>query len=223
MKKHNEKHHEGHHEGRKVPIEEGYRIEEEGREEAMGEAGTPEEAAPEANTIAAEAEKIRAELDKARAETHEYKDRYLRLYAETENFKKRMNREAVEQGKFANEGLIKAIIPVLDNLERAISHAEGAPGNQGGQAGQGSDAMVEGVRMVAKQLMDVLTKFGVTQVESVGKPFDPNKQQAMMQVETTEHEPGTVVEEFQKGYFLNDRIIRPAMVTVAKPPRDVME
>lgn len=213
MKKHNEKHHEGH----KIPIKEGYPVEEEGRDEAIGQAGTPEEAVAEHKAIAAEVEKIRTELDKARAEAHDYKDRYLRLYAETENFKKRMNREVVEQGKFANESLIKEIIPVLDNLERAISHADGAP------ADQGNDAMVDGVRMVAKQLMDVLAKFGVTQVESVGKPFDPNKQQAMMQVETTDYEPGTVVEEFQKGYFLNDRIIRPAMVTVAKPPKDVME
>ncbi len=220
MKKHNEKHHDG----RKVPIEEGYPVEEEGKEEAMGQAGMPDEAAVEPKAIAAEAEKIRAELDKTKAELHDSKDRYLRLYAETENFKKRMSREVVEQGKFANESIIKEIIPVLDNLERAISHAESAPGGQEqGQAARNNNALVEGVRMVAKQLMDVLTKFGVTQVESVGKPFDPNKQQAMMQVETTEHEPGMVVEEFQKGYFLNDRIIRPAMVTVAKPPRDVIE
>ncbi len=217
MKKHNEKPHEG----RKVPIEEGYPVEEEGKEEAMGQAGMPEEAAIEPKALAAEVEKIRAELGKAGAELHDYKDRYLRLYAETENFKKRMSREAVEQGKYANESLIKEIIPVLDNLERAISHADGAPG--GGQPGQGNGALVDGVKMVAKQLMDVLTKFGVTQVESIGKPFDPNRQQAMMQVETEDYEPGTVVEEFQKGYFLNDRIIRPAMVTVAKPPRDVIE
>ncbi len=216
MKKHNEKHHEG----RNVPIEEGYRMEEEGREEAMGQAGVSEDVAAGQKDIAAEVEKIRAELDRAKAELHDYKDRYLRLYAETENFKKRMSREVVEQGKFANEGLIKEIIPVLDNLERAISHAEGAPE---GQKAQNNGALTEGVKMVAKQLMDVLIKFGVTQVESIGKPFDPNKQQAMMQVETNEHEPGTVVEEFQKGYFLNDRIIRPAMVTVAKPPRDATE
>ncbi len=129
-----------------------------------------------------------------------------------------MSRDVIEQGKYANENLIKELIPVLDNLERAISHSESAPGGQGGEG------LVEGVKMVAKQLYDVLAKFGVTQVESVGKPFDPNKQQAMMHVETAEHEPGTVVEEFQKGYFLNDRILRPAMVTVAKPPsKDVSE
>ena len=129
-----------------------------------------------------------------------------------------MSRDVIEQGKYANENLIKEIIPVLDNLERAISHSESAPGVQG------AEGLVEGVKMVAKQLYDVLAKFGVTQVESVGKPFDPNKQQAMMHVETAEYEPGTVVEEFQKGYFLNDRILRPAMVTVAKPPsKDVSE
>jgi molecular chaperone GrpE len=219
VNRHDDKHHKGRHEGHKVPIQEGWRTEEEGREEAMGLGGTPEEALNAADPAALlkETEKLKAELDKAKAEAHEYKDRYLRLYAETENFKKRMSRDVIEQGKYANENLIKEIIPVLDNLERAISHSDSAPG------GQGKEGLVEGVKMVAKQLMDVLAKFGVTQVESVGKPFDPNRQQAMMHVETAEHEPGTVVDEFQKGYFLNDRILRPAMVTVAKPPRDAME
>ncbi|MGC2424230.1 MAG: nucleotide exchange factor GrpE [Nitrospirota bacterium] len=220
MKRHDDKHREGHHEGHKVPIQEGYRVEEEGREEAMGPAGIPDEAklADDPEAVLKDMEKLRAELDKAKHEAHEYKDRYLRLYAETENFKKRMSRDVIEQGKYANENLIKEIIPVLDNLERAISHSDSTPGAQGGEA------LVEGVKMVAKQLMDVLTKFGVTQVESVGKPFDPNRQQAMMHVETADYEPGTVVEEFQKGYFLNDRILRPAMVTVAKPPsKDVSE
>ena len=216
MKRHDDKPHED----RKVPIHEGHRTEEEGREEAMGAAGMPDEAtlAMDPEALLKAVEKLRAELDKAKHEAHEYKDRYLRLYAETENFKKRMSRDVIEQGKYANENLIKELIPVLDNLERAISHSESAPGGQGGEG------LVEGVKMVAKQLYDVLAKFGVTQVESVGKPFDPNKQQAMMHVETAEHEPGTVVEEFQKGYFLNDRILRPAMVTVAKPPsKDVGE
>ena len=216
MKRHDDKPHED----RKVPMHEGHRTEEEGREEAIGAAGMPDEAlkAVDPEALLKETEKLRAELDKAKHEAHEYKDRYLRLYAETENFKKRMSRDVIEQGKYANENLIKELIPVLDNLERAISHSESAPGGQGGEG------LVEGVKMVAKQLYDVLAKFGVTQVESVGKPFDPNKQQAMMHVETAEHEPGTVVEEFQKGYFLNDRILRPAMVTVAKPPsKDVSE
>ena len=216
MKRHDDKPHED----RKVPVHEGRRTEEEGREEAMGAAGTPDEAtlAMDPEALLKAVEKLRAELDKAKHEAHESKDRYLRLYAETENFKKRMSRDVIEQGKYANENLIKELIPVLDNLERAISHSESAPGGQGGEG------LVEGVKMVAKQLYDVLAKFGVTQVESVGKPFDPNKQQAMMHVETAEHEPGTVVEEFQKGYFLNDRILRPAMVTVAKPPsKDVSE
>ncbi|MHB8174515.1 MAG: nucleotide exchange factor GrpE, partial [Nitrospirota bacterium] len=164
MKKHNDKPHEG----RKVPIEEGYKIEEEGKEEAMGQAGMPEEAVADQKALSAEVKKIRDDLEKTKAELHDSKDRYLRLYAETENFKKRMSREAVEQGKYANESLIKEIIPVLDNLERAISHADGAQGGQCGHSGQGNEALVEGVKMVAKQFMDILTKFGVTQVESIG-------------------------------------------------------
>ena len=149
------------------------------------------------------------ELEKSKAEAKEFQDKYLRLYADTENFKKRMARETLEREKYYNEGIIKELLPVMDNLERAISHE--TPGCEG---------LMEGVKMVRKQLMDTLAKFGVTQVESVGLPFDPNKQQAIMQVETDDCEPGTVVEEFQKGYFLNDRILRPAMVTVAKKPSE---
>ena len=149
------------------------------------------------------------ELEKAKAEAKEFQDKYLRLYADTENYKKRMARETLEREKYYNEGIIKELLPAVDNLERAISHDT-----------QGCEGLMEGVKMVRKQLMDTLAKFGVTQVESVGLPFDPNRQQAIMQVETDDYEPGTVVEEFQKGYFLNDRILRPAMVTVAKKPSE---
>jgi len=195
-------------EGRKVPINEHAQ----GPEEAKPD--TPEEVAThEAAGHRVDVKALAEELEKARAEAAAWKDKYLRLYAETENFRKRMNREMSEREKYHNEGIIKELLPVLDNLERAISHAKES----------GPEGVIEGVKMVKKQLMDALSKFGVTQVESIGFPFDPEKQQAMMQVETADYEPGTVVEEFQKGYFLNDRILRPAMVTVAKPPKDSTE
>ncbi len=189
--------------GRKVPINEVPGTGEKGVEEVLGEV-RPAEAVE-----APEAAASQAELEKLRKEAAGLEDKYVRLYAETENFKKRMVRESAEREKYYNEGIIKELLPVLDNLERALGHVgEGSPDN----------GLAEGVRMVRKQFMDVLTKFGVTQVECVGLPFDPAKQQAMMQVETEDYEEGTVVEEFQKGYFLNDRILRPAMVTVAKRP-----
>jgi len=197
------KEHDRHeHTGRKVPIKEGPGLVEKGAEEAMG-------SVPHAAAHDKAASGIDAELEKANKLAAEMQDRYLRLYAETENFKKRMVRESAEREKYYNEGIIKELLPVIDNLERALAHAgEGTPGN----------GLAEGVGMVRKQLMDVLTRSGVTKVESVGLPFDPSRQQAIMQVETDEYPEGTVVEELQKGYFLNERILRPAMVTVAKKP-----
>lgn len=196
------------HDGRKVPINGGGEHNEEGKPSEAAGASAEERSLAE---LMEELEKTKAELtelEKMRAEAKESHDKYLRLYAETENYKKRMNRDAVEGQKYYNEGIIKELLPVMDNLDRALSHA-----------GE-DDPLIEGVRMVKKQFMDVLAKFGVTQVESIGLPFDPEKQQAIMQVETEDYEPGTVVEEFQKGYFLNERILRPAMVTVAKRPAD---
>lgn len=197
------------HDGRKVPINGGGHNEGETPPEGAGAEASAEERS--LAELMEELEKTKAELteiDKIRAEAKESHDKYLRLYAETENYKKRMSRDAVEGQKYYNEGIIKDLLPVMDNLERALSHA-----------GE-DDPLIEGVRMVKKQFMDVLAKYGVTQVESVGLPFDPEKQQAIMQVDTEDYEPGTVVEEFQKGYFLNERILRPAMVTVAKRPAE---
>ena len=198
------------HDGHKVPINgDGQHNEGEKPSEGAGAEASAEERS--LAELMEELERTRAELtelEKMRAEAKESHDKYLRLYAETENYKKRMNRDAVEGQKYYNEGIIKDLLPVMDNLERALSHA-----------GE-DDPLIEGVRMVKKQFMDVLAKFGVTQVESVGLPFDPEKQQAIMQIETEEYEPGIVVEEFQKGYFLNERILRPAMVTVAKRPAE---
>jgi molecular chaperone GrpE len=146
------------------------------------------------------------ELKKAREEAKESYDRYLRSVAELDNFKKRMTKETEEYRKYANEELIKALLPSVDNLERALAHGEG-----------NSDpaALLEGVRMVHKQLMDTLEKFGVERIASLGKPFDPNFHQALMQVKTNESPPNTVVTEVTKGYILNGRLIRPAMVGVS--------
>lgn len=185
--------------GRKIPIN-----------EAIHDAVKPEEEVPGIASHDGAAD-LSAELEKAKAEAREHQDKFLRLYADTENFKKRMNRESLEREKYYNEGIIKELLPVLDNLDRALGHA-GEP--------EGSGGLTEGVRMVRKQLMDVLAKSGVTQVESIGLPFDPQRQQAVMQVETADYDEGTVVEELQKGYFLNDRILRPAMVAVAKRPEE---
>ncbi|MBI5694973.1 MAG: nucleotide exchange factor GrpE [Nitrospirae bacterium] len=179
--------HDKHDGGRKVPINGGQPPEAKDADKAAEH--TPEHAPEDSAAVHVhepatkeDIAAIRAEFDKLRekaseldAKAKDAEDKYLRLYAETDNFKKRMTRDFSEREKFCNEGIIKDLLPVLDNLERALAHA--------GEAG-GSDALTEGVQMVRKQLVDALAKNGVTQVESIGLPFDPAKQQAMMQVET---------------------------------------
>ena len=196
-------------EGRRIPINDKRRAGEDAAEET---AEAPPEAA---GVVAAEdIEALKAELEAARAEAREYQDKYLRVHAETENFKKRMTREGAEREKYYNEGIIKELLPVMDNLERAIAHAD-----ENGDAG----GLIDGVRMVKKQLGDALAKFGVSEVQCIGLPFNPESQQAMMQVETEEYDEGTVMEVYQKGYFLNERILRPAMVVVSKRPSNAQE
>jgi len=145
----------------------------------------------------------RAKLQQAH---DELKDRLLRTAAEFENFKKRTRKEMDEAQARGREGVLKEILPVLDNLERALQHAAE------------KDPLAVGVRMVEKQLLVALEKFGITRFSAVGQPFDPSVHDAIQQVETAEMPPGTVAMEFAKGYKAGDRLLRPAMVSVAKAP-----
>jgi molecular chaperone GrpE len=140
-------------------------------------------------------------------EAKETYDRFLRVSAEFENYKKRSAREMSEFKKFANESLIKELLLVVDNMERAI--------NSSNDEGNSNNSLVKGIDMILKELLKILGKFGVKQVESLEKPFDPNFQQAVMQKETNEHPNNTVIEELQKGYTINERLLRPAMVVVS--------
>ena len=154
-------------------------------------------------------EQLQAELDKARGETKAHQEQYLRTLADMENLRKRTQREKEELSKFANENILREILPVIDNLERAVDHAEQA---------QSSDGLLEGVQMTLTQFNQVLDRFGVKPVESLGEEFDPNLHQAMGQLETEEYPANTVAQQMQKGYQLNERLLRPAMVMVAKEP-----
>jgi molecular chaperone GrpE len=147
------------------------------------------------------------ELEAARDEARENHEKYLRAVAELENFKKRMQREQVESTRYANEELVKSLLPVIDNLERALAHA----GEDTGTA-----VLVEGIQMVLKQFIETLGKFGVEQVDAHSKPFDPNYHEAVVQMETDAVPPNMVVEVLSKGYILRDRLIRPAAVGVSK-------
>ena len=141
-------------------------------------------------------------------ELKEAKDKHLRLAAEFENFKKRTTRERSESLKFANERILKNFLSVVDNLARALHHAK--EGSEG-------ESLVQGVELVHKQCLELLVRFNVTSVDGVGAQFDPVVHQAVSQVETDEHPENMVADEFQKGYRFHDRLLRPALVTVAIP------
>jgi molecular chaperone GrpE len=142
----------------------------------------------------------------AEAQAKELHDRLLRNAADFENFKKRSKKEVDEGMAKGREQILKEVLPVIDNLERALKHAPG------------DDPLAQGVRMVEKQLLQALEKFGVTRFSALGQPFDPNMHDAIQQVETNETAPGLVAQEYSSGYLMSGKLLRPAMVAVAKKP-----
>jgi molecular chaperone GrpE len=148
-----------------------------------------------------------SEVERLRAEVADLKDRLLRDRAELENFKRRQARDKADALRFANEGLLRDLLPLLDNLYRAVEHARGSPETA---------AIADGVEMTLRSMTDALERHGVKIVEALGRPFDPTHHEAIGQVES-EHPVSTVVGEHQRGYLLHDRLLRPALVTVGKP------
>ncbi|WP_339157400.1 nucleotide exchange factor GrpE [Paenibacillus sp. FSL W8-0186] len=155
---------------------------------------------------ASSAEGSNTEAEALRAELEEQQQRLLRAQADFDNFRRRTQKEKEELGKYASAKLITELLPVIDNFERAIASGE-----------QGTDvsSYAKGVEMIFRQLEGVLGNEGLKAMETVGEPFNPEFHQAIMQVESDEHEEGIVVEEVQKGYMLKDKVIRPAMVKVS--------
>jgi molecular chaperone GrpE len=154
------------------------------------------------------AEKAADPLTEARAEVGRIRDQLLRTAADYDNFRKRTRRELEDAQKRGREELLRELLPVFDNLERAVVHA-----------GQASDAkaVADGVNMVLKQFADTLGRVGIKRVATIGSPFDPSQHEAIQQLETDEHPAGTIVAEVQPGYAMGDRLVRAAMVVVAKP------
>ena len=146
-------------------------------------------------------------LEKERSSARNMEERFLRVNAEFENYKKRIVRENSERFKYFNLDLIKELLPSLDNLERAITHAK--------SENKDFDSMIEGLEMVNKMTHEVFEKFGVSRVNTVGEVFDPNIHQAVGVVQSDSVPENHVVEECLGGYLLHDRIIRPAMVRVS--------
>jgi molecular chaperone GrpE len=163
-------------------------------------------------------EMTKQELLKKLKETEEEAQRnyelYMRAYAEMENVKKRGIKEREELRKYANESLIKEILPVIDNLQKAISHA---------QNDENPSGLVEGLEMTLGGLMKTLETAGLKEVEAEGKPFDPNFHEAISQQRDDTVPPGHVATEFQRGYLLNGRLIRPAIVVVSQGNADKAE
>ncbi|NLI32430.1 MAG: nucleotide exchange factor GrpE [Deltaproteobacteria bacterium] len=140
-------------------------------------------------------------------EIQQLNDRLLRLAADFENTRKRLEREKSESISYANESLLRELLPVIDNLERAVEHGESESDFQG---------LLDGVRMTLKGFLTVIAKFGCAPFDSIGKAFDPNYHEALMQQESPDHPEKTILQELQKGYTLNERLLRPASVVVSK-------
>jgi molecular chaperone GrpE len=142
-------------------------------------------------------------------EIPDLKDRYLRLAADFENYKRRTLKERQDLYNYGNESLIKELLETVDNLERAQGHARES------EEGIDAETLLEGVELTYRALIRTLEKNGVQAVQAEGEAFDPQVHEAIRQAETDEHPPGTVVEVYQKGYLLKDRLLRPALVVVA--------
>ncbi len=152
---------------------------------------------------------VEIEIERLERELDELRDIHLRKLAEFDNFRKRTERERIEIRRFANEELMRELLPVLDNFERALHHGPDAD----------ADAFQEGVEMIARQLWDVLERQGVEVVDPDGEPFSPEYHEAVHQIDDPDREPGTVASVLTKGYLYNGRLIRPAMVGVVGPRR----
>ncbi len=146
-------------------------------------------------------------LVEAQAEAARMKDAWLRTAADFDNFRKRTRREVEDAKRNGREDLLRAILPVFDNLERAIQSAGRAPDVK---------SLADGLSMVQRQFIDSLGREGIARVPTVGQPFDPTVHEAIQQVETADHAPGTVLAEVQPGYLQGERLVRAAMVVVAK-------
>lgn len=177
-------------------------------EEGFAEASEAEETGlPGSPAASGEVPEAESEFVRVRREAGENYDRLVRISADFENYKKRVEREKTEFIKYANEELIKDFLSVIDNLERAMDHAKKDADAQG---------LIQGVEMILKQFKDLLAKYGVREIKALKEPFDPNLHEAMMHEVVDDHDENIVIDEFQKGYILKDRLLRPSMVKVSK-------
>ncbi|HEX2484971.1 MAG TPA: nucleotide exchange factor GrpE [Myxococcota bacterium] len=160
-----------------------------------------------------EVERLGAELEQARGELAREEERAVRLAADFDNFRKRNLREREEAHRYGHENLVKDLLGAVDNLDRAVDHARRS-------GGADFESILQGVELVQRELQGVLSKHGVTRIEAAGEPFDPTVHEAVAQQEEGSVPANTVVQVYQPGYRLWDRLLRPARVVVSKPPSD---
>jgi molecular chaperone GrpE len=184
---------------------------EEGQPEDVADLA-PEQDAGDAAEAAAD-EDPQAALEAAREEAERYRDAALRAQAEVDNVRRRTTREVENAHKYALEKFAGQLLPVVDSLEKSVEEVERHAGS-----GEAFDAIREGIELSQKLFRDTLERFGIEQVNPVGEPFDPDLHEAMSMIEAPSAEPSSVVDVLQKGYTLNGRLLRAAMVIVAKAP-----
>ncbi len=151
-------------------------------------------------------DKTQEAFETIQAELAEAKDKYLRIYAEFENYKKKVQKDREELIKYSNESLVYELLPALDNLEMAIRHSSEA----------NSESLIKGVENTFREFARILEKFGLKSIDALGKTFDPAYHHAMSQVERQDIDNNTVVEELRKGYLYNEKVLRPSIVVVSK-------
>lgn len=174
-------------------------------QQASGSADIEQE---ETEAMIARITELEAALEASEAKVQEQQDSVLRARADVDNMRRRSEQEVEKARKFALEKFASELLPVIDNLERAVEMAD--------KEDESIKPMVEGVELTLKTMMDTIDKFGLKAIDPQGQPFNPELHQAMTIQESTEHEPNTVMMVMQKGYELNGRVVRPAMVMVSK-------
>jgi len=155
-------------------------------------------------------QRLKEEMRKVEKEKENYKELYLRTRADFDNYKKKIESDWKKLTEFATERLVFELLPVLDNFKRALNAMEGS---------KDREAIMKGVKMIYEQLLSVLEKEGLKPFSSVGEKFDPRLHEAVHIVDSKNHPPGTIVEEFEGGYFFKEKVLRPAKVSVAKEPQ----
>ncbi len=197
-------------------MEERNKIDEIIEDSAETELDLEEEEAKEkdAETLEKEVAALRDQLEEKTREAEEYHNKFLRSRADFENYKKRVEKEKKEIREFANDTLIKELLTVIDNLERALSHIN---------AENEFESLKEGVELTLSQMFSILKKFDLEQISAGGQKFDPNLHEALGHEESDDYEPETVMKELQKGYTLKGRLLRPARVIVSKEPKATWE